>query len=196
MAVQVKAGLWSYQDEPLKLSQVRLDGTVQNVTANLNLMLTYILDAKQQPIDALFKFPLYDLGTVTAFEAFVNLRTLVKSKAIEKSKVDEELKAANLSWFQDDLLELNATDLFVCRLGRLQVPLSSLIFPALDSTLILFHTIFELCYLNSGRGSRLRDSVVPVHKSPVFVLVFSPHAPYSLCSLDQMCVLRSVSPQR
>lgn len=122
MSVQVKAGLFSYQDEPLKLSGVRLDGSVQNVTASLNLMLTYVLEANKSPVDALFRFPLYDLGTVTAFEAFVNLKCLVKSKAMEKAKVDEELKAAGVNWYTEDFLDLNATDLFVCRLGRLQVP--------------------------------------------------------------------------
>jgi len=146
MTVQVKAGLWTYgQGDPIKLSSCRLDGTIQNTVCSLNLVMTYVLEPNKEALDALFRFPLYDLGTVTAFEAFVNMKTLVKARVRPKGEVEEDLKTAGLpGWYNEEMLDLNATDLLVCRLGKLQPSSNVRVKISFTSSLTLVNDMLSL----------------------------------------------------
>ena len=119
----VKGGLWSFEGDPIPLERSRIDGTIQNFVAHLNLTMSYTLNNSfKEPLDCVFKFPMHDLGTVTGFEACVGGKkfTLVKGKLFKKSEVEQSMKEAQLGpWETEELLDLNATDLFLCRVGRL-----------------------------------------------------------------------------
>ena len=105
------------KNSPVPLRSVRVEGTVRGYTAGTTSTLEYE-NEEEEPIEAIFTFPLDASSTVVDFSATVQSRKIV-GRVEEKQKARETYDDAIASGQSAFLMESEREDVFTVAVGNL-----------------------------------------------------------------------------